>query len=322
MIPIPNQLVLNGINKHKLEIDSIITQTRNKLRAHIDDGDWSFNTVQKRYLEDLYKDLNKIVLALPSEIKQFENTFKKLPDSWRKKQYNNPKSFKDKLLQVLDYDGLRRDLYPKYFSGLGIKACVYCNSQLTITTEKLNGSNSVFKGKFQVDHYRSKADYPCFSISFFNLYPTCASCNNAKGMKPLDFELYSNDNVSKSDLSFFIAEDLISDFLVNRNADKLEISFEEPGKKINKEGQFQRLFDIKGIYNTQKDLAEELILKSEVYSEEYKQQLITDFPNIFNSVGLSNRLIIGNYHEEQDIHRRPMAKFTRDIAKQLGLIDE
>jgi hypothetical protein len=37
---------------------------------------------------------------------------------------------------------------------------------------------------------------------------------------------------------------------------------------------------------------------------------------------LSNRLIVGNYARESEIHIRPLAKFKQDIAKQIGLIEK
>ena len=33
------------------------------------------------------------------------------------------------------------------------------------------------------------------------------------------------------------------------------------------------------------------------------------------------RFILGNYTEEQEIHKRPFAKFMQDIGKEVGLIE-
>ena len=35
---------------------------------------------------------------------------------------------------------------------------------------------------------------------------------------------------------------------------------------------------------------------------------------------MAERLLVGNYTRSKDIHKRPMTKFTQDIAKQLKLI--
>ena len=79
-------------------------------------------------------------------------------------------------------------------------------------------------------------------------------------------------------------------------------------------------FSITGIYNTQKDIVAELIQKKEIYTESYKQHLAKQFKDLFKDESIINRLIIGNYDTVEDIHKRPMAKFTQDIARQLNLI--
>jgi hypothetical protein len=76
-----------------------------------------------------------------------------------------------------------------------------------------------------------------------------------------------------------------------------------------------------GIYNTQKDLAAEIILKSLIYNKSYQNTLKRSFEKLYGDRPLLfNRLILGNYSEVTDIHKRPMAKFTQDIGKQLKLI--
>ena len=67
-------------------------------------------------------------------------------------------------------------------------------------------------------------------------------------------------------------------------------------------------------------MVEELIIKARIYNAPYKKVLIDAFPKLFTNASLSNRILIGNYTEPENIHKRPMAKFTQDIAKQLKLI--
>ena len=105
---------------------------------------------------------------------------------------------------------------------------------------------------------------------------------------------------------------------MSRDADELEIKFKEPDNPGYLK--FNDTFSVAGIYSTQKDVAEELILKAEVYTESYRKSLIRDFPKIFTDANLTNRLIVGNYVDKNEIHRRPMSKFMQDLAKQLGLI--
>lgn len=79
------------------------------------------------------------------------------------------------------------------------------------------------------------------------------------------------------------------------------------------------VFDVQGIYDTQKDIVEELITKSEIYTKSYKESLINSFGEILNNTNISNRIITGNHMEPENIHKRPMARFMQDLAHQLGL---
>mgnify|MGYP001451885935 CR=1 FL=1 len=228
------------------------------------------------------------------------------------KQAKSP--IKNQILDALGYKSLRNSFYPKYFNDIGIKACVYCNSQLTITANKKSA-------KFDVDHYHPKDDYPFLSISLFNLYPSCASCNRLKSTKKVKFELYT-DEVSKtklSDYKFKLESNAKAKYLTTKNKESIEFSFEEP---IYPSGykKFNDVFHIEGIYKTQLDLIEELIIKSQVYNENYLKSLKNSFGKLNLHPELFKRMLVGNYTEDRDIHKRPMSKLVMDIAKELELI--
>jgi len=228
------------------------------------------------------------------------------------------KTFRDQILDKLDYTEMRNVLLPKHYSKIGIKACVYCNSNLTITLEEQSGK---IRARLQADHYHPKAKYPFLSIAFFNLYPVCAPCNNIKSEKEINFELYTNTlkRTEESDFTFEYVRTSIANYLIHNNIEYLEFNFLEPAVSTPI-CTFKEVFDIEGIYNTQKDLFEELIIKARIYNRPYKNFLINSFPRLFSDINLSNRVLIGNYCEPKNIHKRPMAKFTQDIAKQLRLI--
>lgn len=228
------------------------------------------------------------------------------------KQVKSP--IKNQILLKLGYKGLRTSFYPKYFNDIGIKACVYCNSQLTITANKKSA-------KFDVDHYHSKDDYPFLSISLFNLYPSCTSCNRLKSTKKVKFELYT-DEVSKtklSDYNFKLESNAKAKYLTTKNKESIEFSFEEPIYPSGYE-KFNDVFHIEGIYKTQLDLIEELIIKSQVYNENYLKSLKNNFGKLNLHPELFKRMLVGNYTEDKDIHKRPMSKLVMDIAKELELI--
>jgi hypothetical protein len=233
----------------------------------------------------------------------------------KKLKVENKKSeIKDKIILALNYKGLRRSFYPKYFQELGIKACVYCNSQLTITAQKYNGE---YSARFDVDHYYSKDDYPFLCISLFNLYPSCATCNRLKSTNKVEFDLYTDEpgKTGKSSFHFNLDPYSKAKYLTSKDNSCIEFQFQEP---IN--AGFQDAFHIKELYSTQKDIIEELIVKSQIYNVSYVKQLRSNFSKLALNPKVLERLLVGNYTEVKDIHKRPMSKFIQDIAKDLGLL--
>lgn len=316
MIPISINIVEKAISKYKNEISEHIESRKVKLAHLLVSTKYNFNSNQLKYLFDLKKNLDIIILLKPDKL--IERNYK-IPKSWKANigiKNSKKKKFNDLIIEILNYKKLRSNFYPKYFKELGIKTCVYCNAQLSVVTE---GNNNHI-AKFQVDHYWAKTDFPSLSISFYNLYPTCASCNNSKRDKVIEFNLYTDKNIDtkESNFEFVLDKSCEAKFLTNRNIDVIKFEFTE--SDINKP--FQKTFDIQGIYDTQKDIVEELIIKKQIYNNTYIRTLKDSFPSLFNnSTSLSNRIIIGNYSFADEIHKRPLAKFTQDIARQLKLID-
>ena len=226
---------------------------------------------------------------------------------------------KNKILIKLGYKGLRSSFYPKYFKEIEIKACVYCNSQLTISAIK--NSKKEYSAKFDVDHYYSKDDYPFLSISLFNLYPACASCNRLKSNNSIEFELYSEDiyKVKKSNYKFKLDSNAKAKYLTTKDSNDIEFSFIEPSYVLGVR-KFNEVFHIQGIYQTQVDLIEELIVKSQIYNGSYLKTLQNNFSKLNLHPELFKRTLVGNYTEDKDIHKRPMSKLVMDIAKELELI--
>jgi len=323
MISIHERILLKLIASYKVEIDDQLKQVSLELDDFISNPTrkvkskprgMRLSTNQVKYLKLLKKSLSEIVMNNNSSIDSFKAQFDSIikPSQKTGKSY---RQFKDELLKRMGYDDLRSTFYPIFYEKLGPKSCVYCNSQLAVTVNSFGGRKSA---KFQVDHFLSKAEYPCFSISFFNLYPVCASCNGKKGKKPVIFKLYSDDynDLNDTKFSFRIDRRSLVRYRVNGDDSLIKIIYSE-----NALAQFNSTFDIEGIYNTQKDLASEIIIKSMIYNDSYKQMLKHSFSKLYGNDPIKvKRLIVGNYTEKYEIHKRPMSKFTQDIARQLGLI--
>lgn len=135
------------------------------------------------------------------------------------------------------------------------------------------------------------------------------------------FLLYNNPSgTPKSNFGFELKDkdNTVAEYLANRDAKVISIEFKEPNSAAGES--FNEIFAISGIYDTQIDIVEELILKSHIYSGVYRELIEDYMTSIYGTKDVLDRLLMGNYVEDSDIHKRPMAKFTQDIAKQLGLI--
>ena len=285
-----------------------------------------FSPIEKDYLINvinLFKVNSpiKIIECTPNEIVNQIASIGKIPTNSRFQKNGKPKKkLKAFILQALNYTVLRNSFYPKYFKEIGIKACVYCNSQLTITAKKT--SNNDYSAKFDIDHYHSKDDYPFLSISLFNLYPACSSCNRSKGTDIIEFELYTDVTAKtiESEYKFRLSAYSKSKYLTTKDSKEIEFTFEEPAYSILNAKTFKEVFHIEGVYQTQDDLIEELIVKSQIYNKAYLKILKSNFSKLSLHPELFKRTLIGNYANHKDLHKRPMSKLVMDIAKDLDLI--
>ncbi|MCS3796559.1 hypothetical protein [Niastella sp. OAS944] len=319
MIAIPFSVVEKSIVYFNPRIQSYQNDLQKQLLKILTDK--RLNPSKRKYVKTLLGISSNVITAKPSTLEKYRRTFDKIidPKTMKSAAY---KSFRIRIINALGYADRRRDFYPVYFQSIGIKACIYCNSMLTVTVERISGAKNKksIQARFQVDHYLPKSEYPCFSISLYNLYPSCSSCNNVKSTSSVSFKLYEEGSKIRGS-SFYFDLNMISvaDYLLYRNNEMIIYNYKEPSAPKNNKT-FQEVFAIQGIYDTQKDIAEELILKAEIYTSTYKDTLTKKYPKILTTSSITNRLLLGNYTNEKDIHKRPMAKFMIDIAKQVGLI--
>ena len=275
------------------------------------------------YINKIIENHADLISGLPGKLDELKRTFDKVKD-WEIVSHKDHKKFRDKLIDTMGYSDRRGDFYPGYFHKIGIRCCVYCNALLTVsvdadTFEEEVKTGTIIRAKFQVDHFIPKNEYPCFAVSLFNLYPVCGPCNNIKSSRKVNFKLYNEkDKVANiSNYRFELKDGCVADYLSSKlNPELLAIIFKDPDKTnpdIFGEGSLVDTFDINGIYHTQRDIVEELILKRRIYNESYKTILISAFPDLFNRSGLSDRVLLGNYTATEDIHKRPLAKFMQDI---------
>jgi hypothetical protein len=232
------------------------------------------------------------------------------------------RNFQSEIMNILDYKTKGKGALRKVYSKIGMKTCYVCNAQYALSIEPendLNDDKSIqerYQSKFQFDHYLPKDKYPALSISLFNLLPICSSCNIIKGDRELGIDFFETNPIYwENKFKFRVEENSLSEFLLKK--DELRIDFED--KNFYPEGMdcLSKRYDIKGIYNTQIDQIEELIVRKIKYSKAYKEQLYDVFPEIFKTTTIDDRILLGTYKAEEGIHKRPMSKFLQDIENQL-----
>src|SRR5690606_28834361 len=71
--------------------------------------------------------------------------------------------------------------------------CTYCNREYIFIYKK--------KGKGMVpqfDHWFAKKDYPLLALSFYNLIPSCATCNTIKSSTPFNLRDHLHPYIDKN----------------------------------------------------------------------------------------------------------------------------
>lgn len=229
------------------------------------------------------------------------------------------KKFYELIVEAMCYKEARTEYLP-YARKLGIKACVYCNTQLAATVDLDEKS---LKGMYELDHFYPKSKYPYLSTSFFNLQPVCSYCNKSKNYNKAMFNLYTTEYDKIAPFNFVLEKKSLVRYMLTQNCEDLKIIFDST--EIDSNGNrliedHNKHFHIDKLYDTQKDFAEEIVWKSKIYNKSYQKSLQDSFSKMFSKTDF-NRFILGNYDQLEDIHKRPMTKFVQDIARQLKLID-
>ena len=126
-----------------------------------------------------------------------------------------------------------------YLQGFSTKVCPYCNLDLTTLVNNCLDENRVnYKLRPALDHYLPQSLFPYFSLSIYNLIPSCTSCNsslkgdlNFKAMRHINPMGQSFDDKVKFGLLLRNNDDIFSviDDLYNTdtiNIDNFKINIE------------------------------------------------------------------------------------------------
>lgn len=312
---------INGINNIKELKGNSRPKATSLLRRIISKsaiGDLSlFSTYVKEHL--IEPDEN-ILNSVPSKLADLESEFvDKCNTLFPKSALADLKAFMklyfDKILDYkafsVDSKGKKWDAY-SLTNELNINVCPFCNQNYTYTL--INGSDGKGIIRPDLDHFLDKGTHPLLQVSFYNLVPSCLQCNsrlkNQKKFKLCDHLHPYENNFDEFAKFVFIYNtsnaDKRTDFRV-RIEKKLGVSKSDYKKVENN----SVVFALEDQYNKHSDIIEEIHYKAIKYNGNYIKQL----RGIFKTKTEEElyKYIFGNYFEDENMGKRPLARLTRDI---------
>lgn len=207
------------------------------------------------------------------------------------------------------------DTYDAYklAQSLNVTVCPYCNRNYTFTVRSKNGST-----RPQFDHFYDKATYPILAMSFYNLIPSCHTCNSSiKRSKEFSLTTHVHPYVEGfDDKACFSLHVQDSSFYYDEKG--FDLNFRAHDAKAQKNIDDLALQEI---YKNHKYIVLELIQKSVMYNESYIEELMKNYEGtLFKNKEDLLRLIFGGYITDEDLGKRPLSKLTKDILEQLEII--
>lgn len=287
------------------------------------------------YLEEIAKDYDNVdptknlLVLQPKEFESYKDKYLnhyplvelkkdlvyKLPQSG-KNPSPKKKKFWELIVGLMHYENDVRAIMVPIIEAMGIRTCVYCNVQYALT---VNHS----KGMFELDHRYAKSKYPFLCTSFFNLQPSCPSCNHGKRAATADFGLYTIEPKELKPFHLLTTPQL---YLRKRQLDQKLISVHlvasdvHDMKQVLQAHSHQKDFDIDATYNELTDIAEETIWRCRSYDKTYKELFLKNFPELYDKDSL-HRFIFGTY-ADGNVHKRPLSKLIRDIEEDMRVVIE
>lgn len=221
---------------------------------------------------------------------------------------------------------LQKKYGKEYLNLLNIDTCVYCNRNYTLDVKNLKSARA------QLDHWFPKTEFPLLSLSFYNLIPSCGTCNHIKGNgdQIIKSKFLNNETATKIEIQEWWNSSAIAKLnhpYFHENKFRFSfnyVNFNNFNSKIkvkvgSKTDNTLKFNNINEIYNThsQKELKDLLDLRYK-YSQNYLDILIN---NTFKELSISKeetyRMIFGIEIKEEDSHIRPFSKFKKDIIEEL-----
>mgnify|MGYP003624494980 CR=1 FL=1 len=302
MIPIRPQNITDIVDEYYFAVKSyaISKGWYVILKTWLDEYDYTFEKLIKAEHTEL---LNlKVLFDKDGTPEEFTKIYANFSNSSKGLSYLNVNGEKVK------YSGI------ELIDRLGITVCPYCNRTYV---QSIKNQNQYHKKRrtSEFDHFFPKSKYPFLAISFFNLIPSCKTCNHIKGTHPIAFSPY-DERINGQSLVEFKYNITGSDYLTNPKHVEIDIDWKNQ-EFFKSNGKVLGLDDL---YQNHNDIAQEILLKRYVYNDSRIDELLEEYKGIFSSREEIIQMITGNFIKDEDLGKRPLSKLTRDIARDVGFL--
>ena len=268
----------------------------------------------KKNVDDFLK--NDLEISFNNHQPQLEVVFY---DNYISQPKKNSSDFIKAIDNIFFYSEYDKWSAYKVLAKLGVNCCPYCNR--TYVTTLGNDKKKFYRADF--DHFLSKSNYPYFRFHFYNLIPSCIICNQrAKGQGHTNLRdfIYPYKDSFGDDAKFTYIPTSYDELKKGKGSKILIIPTNpqsEKGKKIQKNID---LFRLNQQYLTNTRELHFVIEKKDIHSDGYIKMLMESLPHLFKSESEAYEFIFGKSIDEKDFIHQPLAKFTKDISEELGLI--
>lgn len=226
--------------------------------------------------------------------------------------------FKKAIEYVFDYENWfvkkTKRRYSAYHlaQALDINTCVYCNLNYTKTITTRKGEKL---SRPEFDHYFDKGKNPLLALSFFNLIPSCHTCNSSlKHSSTFTLKTHIHPYVENK-----IDEVVFSYKYDSKGSNGLKVKLSAPN--CNRTDRTLKDFSTRDVYDSHTDVLMDMLKTRQAYSERYLEILSNNLLNgVVKSKNELYRLAFGTELDAPDFKKRPMSKFKYDLLKELGII--
>lgn len=214
---------------------------------------------------------------------------------------------KTKVKDFFLHTGYKNFKNKDFLNLLNIDTCVYCNRNYSLQFN-LESNHA----RAELDHWFPKGEFPILALSFYNLIPSCHSCNHIKGAsKNFDWltalDKMNHPYFDKNEFTFSYDYHSLNDFKMKINVEHIKT------KETLKFNKTKEIYDA----HSEKELKDLLELRYK-YSNNYLDILLNKtFSGLSMSEEEAYRMIFSIEIKEEDYHKRPFSKFKHDIIKEL-----